>query len=185
MIDFKNAPTTDYSLYYYSIFALTKIDNYFRKFGPFDSVFEANEIIDNFYIGDVNSSFAYNSLKEKGITNIISVITGFEPPFSDEFNYLVVDALDTENTDISAVFEATNKFLDNIFENNEKVLIHCLRGRSRSATILCAFLIKKFGMKLDKILELMKDKREVIAPNTHFCEQLEKYYRRLYLDEQE
>jgi protein-tyrosine phosphatase len=50
-------------------------------------------------------------------------------------------------------------------------------GRSRSATITAAYLIHAFGMNVDEVLLLMKNKRSIIQPNKYFEKQLRKYYK--------
>ena len=121
-------------------------------------------------------------LKSLGITNIISVIAGFEPPFPEDFNYLVINALDNENTDLYEIFEDTSRFIEKAFENNEKILVHCMAGRSRSATIIIAYLIKTFGIKAYTGIDILKSKRPIVQPNNSFIKQLNTYYNSIYTD---
>lgn len=85
--------------------------------------------------------------------------------------------MDDENTNLDNVFEDSNKFIENAFENKGNILVHCMMGRSRSATIVAAYLINTFGMDVDEVLSLMKNKRNIIQPNKHFEKQLRKYYK--------
>jgi protein-tyrosine phosphatase len=85
--------------------------------------------------------------------------------------------MDDENTNLDMVFEDSNKFIDDAFENNGNILIHCMMGRSRSVTIVAAYLINNFGMNVDEILSLMKSKRNIIEPNKYFEKQLRNYYK--------
>ena len=77
-------------------------------------------------------------------------------------------------------FEICNDYIDQALENNNKVLIHCMAGKSRSVTILCAYIIKKFGMNVKNCLKSIKNKRDIIEPNQGFIKQLEEYYNYLY-----
>lgn len=46
-------------------------------------------------------------------------------------------------------FEETNKFIQNFINGPKKkagVLVHCRMGKSRSATIICAYLMKNYKM---------------------------------------
>lgn len=52
-----------------------------------------------------------------------------------------------------------------------KVLVHCLQGLSRSATLVLAFLIIKKGMSVTEAVELVRSKRR-IYPNDGFLQQL-------------
>jgi len=169
--------TSDYNIIYYGSYTVSKIKSLYTYL--LGGNFEAQEIIKNVYLGNIDSAYDYNKLKELGITHIISVIAGFYPSYED-FNYLTLDALDTENTNLKDSFELCNNFIDEALDNNGKVLIHCMAGRSRSATILCAYIIKNFGMDLDNTLKSIKEKRDIIDPNTGFINQLNNYYNSLY-----
>ena len=137
--------------------------------------FEANEIIPGIYLGNILSAYDKKKLHELGISHVLSVIEGFDPPYPNDFTYLVVNSLDTTNTNLSEVFHKTNAFIDSTFENNQKILIHCSYGVSRSATVLCAFLIKTFGFTVEKAIETIKQNRQIIRPNSGFVQQLELY----------
>ena len=188
-----DADTTDFSLVYniYDIYA--KINCFYKYYNNNDNTFEANEVVKNIYIGSISSVYDIKKLKEIGITHIISVIAGFIPPYPEDFEYLVINALDNLNTDFSKNFEVANEFinkgLDKNNENNEykqkKVLIHCQAGRSRSATILAAYIIKTFGMDVKRTLDLLTSKREIIKPNDSFLTQLQKYYDDMYKKDEE
>ena len=173
-----NAPTTDYSIIYYGSYGVNKIKSLFTY--SFGGKFEANEIIKDIYLGNIDSCYDYDELKKLKITHIISVIEGFEPTYPDKFNYFVINALDTLNTELKDCFELTNKFIDDALNNNGKVLIHCMAGRSRSATILGAYLIKNFGVDVKNAIASIKVRREIIEPNENFVNQLDNYYKELY-----
>ena len=180
-VEYKSADNIDYNIYrainsmYTSANCIIK--NYLNK----DNLFEANEIIDGIYLGNINSVYDIKKLKELGITHIISVLSGFIPPYPEDFDYLVINAYDTENTNLLKTFETANKFIDEtLYENNGKVLIHCMAGRSRSATILAAFIIKNFGMDVKNSIESIKIKRNIVEPNKSFLNQLNIYYREYY-----
>ena len=175
-IEYINIESTDYSLVYYAFDLYTKCNCLYKYYSNNENNFEANEIIYGLYIGNLNSVYDINGLKNEGITEIISVIAGFEPPYPNDFNYLIINALDNENTNLMKSFEKTNEFIQKAFYENKKVLIHCQAGRSRSATILAAYLIKTFGMNSKTVLEIIKSKRSIIQPNKYFSKQLEEYY---------
>ncbi|NBP15694.1 dual specificity protein phosphatase family protein [bacterium] len=141
--------------------------------------FEATKIFDNLFLGNIDSSYDYNELKRLGITHIVSVIQGYVPPFPNDFEYLVINAMDDENTNIMEVFDDAVRFIEEGMENG-KVLVHCFAGRSRSATIVLAYIIKKFGMDVEKSLKFLKGCRDIVQPNKYFMEQLNKYYDKLY-----
>lgn len=177
-IKVEDVDTSDYNLIYYMNGIYTKLNCIMCSYN--NNIFEANEIIDGIYIGNINSVYDVKKIKELGITHIISVLAGFIPPFTNDFNYLVLNALDTINTDMSKNFKSTNKFIDDALENYGKVLIHCMAGRSRSVTILAAYIINIYGFPVEKTLNFIKSKRNIIQPNNSFKNQLTYYYDELY-----
>ena len=180
-IKYKDVNMSDNSLTYYSFYAYNKIVS--KYFQNTTNNFEADEIMPGIFLGSINSSYDLDVLKSKGITHIISVILGYDPAFPEDFQYLIINALDNENNSISDVFESCNDFInDALFESNGKVLIHCMAGRSRSATILAAYIIKTYGMDVENVLNLLRKKRKIVEPNSSFVKQLNEYYKNKYIN---
>ena len=61
------------------------------------------------------------------------------------------------------------------------VLVHCLAGMSRSATIVIAYLIATTPMTVGEATEFVRSKRKIIRPNHGFVKQLEQYERRHFV----
>jgi protein-tyrosine phosphatase len=180
-IEYIDCSSTDYDIvkYCYNIYTKTNC-GILKHFLNKENIFEADEILHGLYIGNIYSVYDSIKLKNIGITHIISVLSGFDPPYPDTFNYLILNALDNTNTHLSQNFEKTNKFIEEAFSENGKILIHCQAGRSRSATILAAYIIKTFGMPVDITINLIKSKRNIIEPNSEFINQLREYYKLNY-----
>jgi protein-tyrosine phosphatase len=156
---------------------MNRINGNLRYYNVLESNFEANKIIDGVYLGSLESSYDKNSLKQKGITHIVSVLAGYVPPFPDDFNYFVINTLDTEQSDLIKVFDDCGAFISDAICENGNVLVHCAYGRSRSATIVASFLINSYGMDVDRVVNLLKSKRGIVEPNPHYMKQLNVYYR--------
>ena len=179
IVKYIDCQSDDYTLFKLSYDVYIKLNCTLKYFVNYNT-FEADEILNGIYLGNINSVYDIKKLKELGITDIISVIEGFDPPYVKDFNYLVINAIDTENTNLSNCFDVSNEFINNAIENNKKVLIHCTYGKSRSVTILAAYIISTFGMNIENTLKAIKSKRNIINPNKFFIKQLEKYYDDLY-----
>lgn len=52
------------------------------------------------------------------------------------------------------------------------MFVHCVQGRSRSATMVLAYLMKYRGMSLNDSFKFVKEKRPIICPNATFFAKL-------------
>jgi protein-tyrosine phosphatase len=172
---YKDVETNNIDLTYYPYYIFNNL--YSKCLNMFENKFEGSEMINGLYVGSIDSTYDIKTLKSKGITHIISVLPGFTPPYPDDFKYMVINAMDDENTNLDMIFEDSNNFIDDAFANKGNILIHCMMGRSRSVTIAAAYLIHTFGMNVDEVLSIMKNKRNIIQPNKYFEKQLRKYYK--------
>lgn len=67
--------------------------------------------------------------------------------------------------------------MDNAVFSDRKVLVHCQAGASRSASVVAAYLINRFGMTTDQALDFLKIQRPVVK--SKFIEQLRQYEEQL------
>ena len=171
---YHSVDNNDYSPVYYSLVTYNKLTSLGKNY-VYSKGFEANEIVEGLYLGSIDSAFDFEEMKKRQITHVISAIAGFIPGNTDDFKFLVVDALDSENTKIAGCFEKTNEFIDEALSTGGKVLIHCMAGRSRSASILAAYLICCKGMSSTESVDLIRSVRPIIQPNPSFSEQLSEY----------
>ena len=84
--------------------------------------------------------------------------------------YLPLD--DAPNEKISKYFDPAFQFLRYHQERNIPVLVHCMAGMSRSATLLANYLMKKYKMNALTALDRLKKLRPIVRPNTGFIRQL-------------
>ena len=129
------------------------------------------EIIDRLYLS--NYAFAKNNdICELGITHIINLS---QIPNKHLVESLEININDIEDENISKYFRKTSVFIYNALENpNNKVLVYCLAGISRSPTIIIAFLIKKKHMSFNEADTLVRNKKPNVQPNPGFYDQLSK-----------
>jgi len=74
-------------------------------------------------------------------------------------------------------YEAFEKVMD-IFLRDPGcrcVYVHCQAGMNRSATLLAAYLHKRFGIPMEKVVEVMAKQRPCVMTNPSFVEQLEEF----------
>ncbi|EGN91985.1 hypothetical protein SERLA73DRAFT_17524, partial [Serpula lacrymans var. lacrymans S7.3] len=88
---------------------------------------------------------------------------------------LHIPIADTSETDILKHLEITTAFINNALANSKdnKVLVHCFQGISRSATVVCAYLVATTSMHPTEAVAFVKAKRGIVCPNIGFRRQLE------------
>jgi protein-tyrosine phosphatase len=65
--------------------------------------------------------------------------------------YLKISVRDEDNQPIHNYFKAAFEFLEKGLQDEKNILVHCAHGRSRSATIIIMFLMKKYQWPLAKV----------------------------------
>eukprot|EP01079_Euglenida_sp_SAG-EU17-18_P010459 gene10459-1898_t len=68
-------------------------------------------------------------------------------------------------------------FISDAVSSSEPVLVHCFAGKSRSATVVLAYLVLRHGMSLVQAAELLKSCRPVVQPNIGFQMSLVHWYK--------
>jgi len=141
-----------------------------------------DEIFPRLILGDQVLGLDPKRCAAQGITHVLNAAQGSkfgnvntqESMFTPHgIQYMGVAANDNMAFDLSKFFEATTKFIVTALEENEtnKIYIHCVQGISRSATILCAFLMMERGFSAVEALTALRRKRAV-CPNEGFLRQL-------------
>lgn len=155
-----------------------KIRGYLQPHIYIDSTYD--EIIRDFlYISDLPSACNYEAMRDLGITHIICIIQGVDPIFPECFVYHNIHIDDKPKANIIDYFDECCDFIDNARRENGKVLVHCMCGVSRSATIVCSYLMKHNKMTTHEALLYLKCQRSCVQPNTGFLRQLDEWYNQI------
>lgn len=115
-------------------------------------------------------------LKTLDITNVISIgcdpYSKHIPGVNYKFVYLE-DNIQSANTLFDILPEIV-PYMRECIEKDLNVLIHCSAGKSRSASIVIAYLTKYNDMNLNEALTFVQSKRKCINPNEGFMSILNK-----------
>jgi hypothetical protein len=87
----------------------------------------------------------------------------------------VLPARDSLDYPINIHFEEAFAFIESMRAERRNVLIHCHAGVSRSAAVLCAYLMKKNNWTSQRALTYLSDRRSRIKPNDNFLRILKNY----------
>ncbi|KAL3505863.1 hypothetical protein ACH5RR_031245 [Cinchona calisaya] len=130
------------------------------------------KIEEGLYLGSLGAAHHKHALESLNITHILTVANSLPPAYPNEFVYKIVDIPDREDINVSQYFDECFEFIDEAKSKGGGVLVHCFVGRSRSVTVVLAYLMKKNGMSLSQALEHVRSKRPVASPNSGFMSQL-------------
>lgn len=131
------------------------------------------------FLGSVGAAHDRDALDACGITHVLTVAGGFPPKFPDVYEYLVIDVADVSSENLDAHFEKCLKFIARALLDGGRVLVHCFAGRSRSSTVVAAYVMATEGLSLEQTMALIKNARPCAMPNAGFAKQLAAFERRL------
>uniref|UniRef100_A0A8C5WHQ5 Dual specificity phosphatase 16 n=2 Tax=Leptobrachium leishanense TaxID=445787 RepID=A0A8C5WHQ5_9ANUR len=95
-----------------------------------------------------------------------------KPDYICDSHFLRVPVNDSFCEKILPWLDKSVDFIERAKASNGRVLVHCLAGISRSATIAIAYIMKRMDMSLDEAYRFVKEKRPTISPNFNFLGQL-------------
>ena len=159
------------------LFSISPINNIYSN-SPVDELFSISPITNNIYLSGIFGANNLNKLKEYNITYIINC-TKNKLPNIQNITYMNIPIDDTSSQNIEQYFDSSYNFIENAVNTNNNILVHCFAGRSRSASILIAYFMKKNNWSYDLAYQYLKEKRQIINPNKFFINALKEYMIRL------
>ncbi|XP_040905371.1 dual specificity protein phosphatase family protein [Toxotes jaculatrix] len=143
-----------------------------------------DEVWPDLYIGNVAVAQNRKTLNKLGITHVMNAAHSKQGSIGDQSFYgntcvyYGIPAEDSDHFDLSQYFKPAADFIHKALKSKDgKVLVHCIMGVSRSATLVLAYLILRQRLSLRDALRHVVQKR-AIYPNRNFLSLL------LKLDEQ-
>jgi len=121
------------------------------------------------YIGNLSAAKSIDLRRHFGITHIVSACPDYPLQGS---NHLTIPVQDSEYEDILIHLPLACRFIKGAINGGGRVLVHCLMGISRSATIVAAYLMSSRHISTHKAIALIKRARPQIQPNYGFIKEL-------------
>jgi len=81
--------------------------------------------------------------------------------------------------ELAAHLPTTTQFIHDALRTNPeaRILVHCVEGISRSASVVAAFLMAQYGWTPNEAVRYVMEKRKIANPNFGFVKQLYEYAR--------
>lgn len=135
-------------------------------------------IRDGIYISNWETSVNHHLLKKYNIKTIICINYERKKTQKELINYqnfgiahYYFSLPDKPNAPIKLILPTTNKIIQSGLANGN-VLVHCTAGISRSVTVVCYYLMKKYNLEPVQALDIIKRNRPIANPNIGFVSQL-------------
>jgi atypical dual specificity phosphatase len=120
-----------------------------------------------------------DKIRQKGITCIVNATVEEPSLYLAGMDYLKIRIDDSPFARLDAYFDLVADRVKATKDKSGKTLIHCVAGVSRSASLVCAYLIKYENMSLRQAYQYVKMARPIIRPNVGFWKQLIDYEKRV------
>jgi protein phosphatase slingshot len=144
------------------------------------SLVRPTQINAGLYLGSIAAAQSSYSVRSLGITHILTVADSIPPKFPEvkarqRIQYKIIEVTDEDTSHLLPHLDECVDFIHRAIADGGNILVHCLAGVSRSATVVAAYLMKVDGLGLEEALKHIRRKRPLVNPNPGFISQLRQY----------
>ncbi|KAM5268664.1 dual specificity phosphatase 28 isoform 2-T2 [Hipposideros larvatus] len=127
------------------------------------------------FLGNARAAAASELLVRAGVTLCVNVSRQQPGPRAPGVAELRVPVFDDPAEDLLAHLEPTCAAIEAAVRAGGACLVYCKNGRSRSAAVCTAYLMRHRGLSLAQAFQTVKSARPVAEPNPGFWSQLQQY----------
>jgi hypothetical protein len=153
-----------------------------------------SHIFSNIYISNFKRACDITSLKQMGIGAVLYLGCKNKPQeILDDYSvnhikHKFIGITDTTNSDLKKCYDPSWKYINNQITSDTNVLVHCMRGISRSPSIVAYYLLRMMHKcssqhidhpMLSEVMSLIHKHRPCVNPNPGFIHQLQEYEQQL------
>lgn len=135
------------------------------------------------YLGNIRHATDFPVIQELGIMYILNTAYSERDVnteiYGPQRKFLGVSMDDDCTYDISKDFIQCIEFIKTAKKEQKAILIHCMAGVSRSATVTIAYIMQQHKMSLKDAATLVSKRRPIIFPNIGFIRHLMEYEKKL------
>ncbi|XP_054821573.1 dual specificity protein phosphatase PHS1-like isoform X2 [Prosopis cineraria] len=132
-----------------------------------------SRVANNLFIGGALAARSLYTLQQLGITHIMCLCTNeigqSDSQFPDLFAYKNFFVCDDEDSNINSIFEEACDLISYVEEAGHRILVHCFEGKSRSVTLVLAYLMLRKKCTLLEAWNAMKRVHRRAQPNDGFA----------------
>ena len=144
---------------------------------------QADLIIPSLYISDLYTATSPTVLSELGITHVLCIHDDILSDYPTErtLDILFIQLEDIPSANVEDFFASSTAWIqDALADADSKVLVHCIAGRSRSPTLVIAYLMATKGWSFSTAVTYVQHRRAEIDPSVSFVNQLRRLESRLH-----
>ncbi|XP_078538882.1 dual specificity protein phosphatase 8 isoform X1 [Lissotriton helveticus] len=133
-------------------------------------------ILPHLYLGSQKDVLNKDLMAQNGIAYVLNASNNCpKPDFVCDRHFLRIPVNDNYCEKLLPWLDESVDFIEKARLSSSRVIVHCLAGISRSATIAIAYVMKTMGMSSDEAYRFVKERRPSISPNFNFLGQLLEY----------
>jgi len=121
-------------------------------------------VISGLYLGNIYDAKDENWLKRHGVTHIINAAEEVPNFYMGIFKYTNLNMKDNPQEVGAFMFEKVYKYIDRIRSSGGVILIHCLEGVNRSASVILYYIMRKFNVDYRRAFSSLYKLRPIINP---------------------
>lgn len=137
----------------------------------------ASEIVDGFlWLGSGRDADDVDELVKLGITHVLNVTEEWkEHPMYKKHGIVFrrIEIKDFVTQSIAAHFEPAFAFVNECQNSGGRILVHCVVGKSRSVSVVMAYLMKQNNWTLKQAYDCVIARRDFARPNDTFLRELQ------------
>ncbi|XP_019398487.1 PREDICTED: dual specificity phosphatase 28 [Crocodylus porosus] len=133
------------------------------------------KVTDSLLISNSRSACDKDLLTQERVTLCINVSRQQPFPGLDQVQSLRVPVFDDPSEDLYKYFDLCSDAIEKTVRRGGKCLVYCKNGRSRSAAVCTAYLMRHQNLSLQDAFAMVKTARPVAEPNIGFWSQLQNY----------
>uniref|UniRef100_A0A8C8AAT5 Dual specificity phosphatase 28 n=1 Tax=Otus sunia TaxID=257818 RepID=A0A8C8AAT5_9STRI len=145
---------------------------------------QLGQVTPSLLISNARAARSEELLVREGVTFCLNVTRQQPFPGLRQVRAMRVAVRDDPAEDLYRYFERCGAAIEEAVRSGGKCLVYCKNGRSRSAAICTAYLMRHRKLPLKEAFEAVKAARPVAEPNAGFWSQLQRYEEDLKIPKQ-